>query len=55
VFVQVIVSPLGAPQVVVPYVLLGPLPPMVTALAVGATPLPVHDNTAVIVTVASAP
>jgi hypothetical protein len=32
-------------------VALGPLPLMLTALAVGATPLPVHDNTAVIVIV----
>jgi hypothetical protein len=49
VFVQVIVSPLGAPQVVVPYVPLGPLPLMVTSAAFGAAPLPVHDSTAVIV------
>ena len=53
---QVMVVPLGAPQLVAfrscP---LGPLPPMVTSLAVGAAPFPVHDNTAVIVTGASSP
>jgi hypothetical protein len=31
-----------------------PLPPMVTSLAVGATPCPVHASTAVIVTGVSA-
>jgi hypothetical protein len=51
---QVIVSPLGDPQLVAPYVPL-PLPPIVTFAAVGAVPLPAHDNTAVIVTGASCP
>jgi hypothetical protein len=51
--VQVIVSCTRAAQLVAPYVPF-PLPLMVTPLAVGATPCPVHDNTAVIVTGVSA-
>jgi hypothetical protein len=52
--VQVIVSPTRAAQLVAPYVPF-PLPPMVTFAAVGATPCPVHANTAVIVTSVFAP
>jgi hypothetical protein len=48
------VSCTRAAQLVAPYVPF-PLPPMVTLAAVGATPCPVHDNTAVIVTGESAP
>jgi hypothetical protein len=48
--VQVIVSLLGAPQLVVPKLPPSPLPPMVTSPAVGAAPLPAHDSTAVIET-----
>ena len=51
---QVIVSCTRAAQLVAPYVPF-PLPPMVTFAAVGATPCPVHDNTAVIVIGESAP
>jgi hypothetical protein len=49
------VVPLGAPQLVPPKLPLNPLPPILTSLAVGAEPLPVHDNCAVIVTGAVEP
>jgi hypothetical protein len=52
--VQVIVSCTRAAQLVAPYVPF-PLPPMLTLAAVGATPCPVHDNTAVIATGVFAP
>jgi hypothetical protein len=51
---QVMVLPLAAPQVVELYVPALPVPPMVTA-PVGAAPVPVHDNCAVIVTAAADP
>ena len=54
-FVQVIVSCTRAAQVVVPKPPANPLPPMDTSVAVGATPCPVHANTAVIVTGAVEP
>jgi hypothetical protein len=52
--VQVIDSCTRGAQLVAPYVPF-PLPLMLTSLAVGATPLPTHVNTAVIVTGVSAP
>jgi hypothetical protein len=53
--VQVTLSLLGLPQLVAPSVPPGAFVEMLTSLAVGGFPLPVHDNTAVIVTCASWP